>query len=135
MAAECIVPKMYPKAAKRDFQYDVLIADNYDRACNFWTLLTEFMDKNKPIPYGFLNSVQLYIDTDEAAIWPDKDVRNGYPLDPEIKDNYRYVYHSDFEGTVDYPIEEVAEVVAPFSDDPELLAKNVERAHQLNLIL
>ncbi|REL27773.1 hypothetical protein DXX93_15210 [Thalassotalea euphylliae] len=135
MAADCVVPKMYPNAAKWDFQYAVLISDNYDQACNFWTLLTEFMDKNKPIPYGFLNSVQLYLDRDEAAIWPDKDVRNSYPLDPEIKDNYRYVYHSDFEGTVDYPIEEVAEVVAPFSDDPELLAKNVERAHQLNLIL
>ncbi|REL27772.1 hypothetical protein DXX93_15205 [Thalassotalea euphylliae] len=135
MAAKCIVPTMYPKAAKRDFQYAILIADSYDEACRYWTLLTEFMDKNKPIPYGFLNSVQFHLDRNKSTIWPDKDVRNSYPLDPEIKDNYRYVYHSDFEGTVDYPIEEVAEVVAPFSDDPELLAKNVERAHQLNLIL
>ncbi|WP_147302700.1 hypothetical protein [Thalassotalea euphylliae] len=135
MAADCVVPKMYPNAAKWDFQYAVLISDNYDQACNFWTLLTEFMDKNKPIPYGFLNAVQFNIDDDSSAIWEGTDIEKRYPLDPEIKDNYRYVYHSDFEGTVDYPIEEVAEVVAPFSDDPELLAKNVERAHQLNLIL
>ncbi|REL27777.1 hypothetical protein DXX93_15230 [Thalassotalea euphylliae] len=135
MAAKCIVPTMYPKAAKWDFQYAVLVADNYDQACRYWTLLTEFMDKNKPIPYGFLNAVQFNIDDDSSAIWEGTDIEKRYPLDPEIKDNYRYVYHSDFEGTVDYPIEEVAEVVAPFSDDPELLAKNVERAHQLNLIL
>ncbi len=135
MAVECVVPKIYHASAKRDSQYAVLCADNYDQACKFWTLLTEFMDKNKPIPYGLLQSVQFRIDRDVASIWPGTDVRNAYPLDPEIKNNYQYVYHTNYEETVEYPFDEIQHVIAPFSDDPELLKKNIERAYDLNLLL
>ncbi len=135
MAVNTLVPKIYHASAKRDSQYAVLCADNYDQACKFWTLLTEFMDKNKPIPYGLLQSVQFRIDRDVASIWPGTDVRNAYPLDPEIKNNYQYVYHTNYEETVEYPFDEIQHVIAPFSDDPELLKKNIERAYDLNLLL
>lgn len=135
MPAECVVPKMYPKSAKHDFQYAVLCADNYDQACYFWTLLTEFMDRNKPIPYGILKSVQFRLDRNIAAIWPDTDVRNSYPLDPEIKNNYQYVFHTNYEETVEYPHDKIQYVIAPFSDDPELLKQNIARAYDLNILL
>ncbi|GAA0820410.1 hypothetical protein GCM10009111_25810 [Colwellia asteriadis] len=135
MPAEIIIPKMYPSSAKRDFQYAILFADSYDEACSRWTLLTEFMDKNKPIPYGLLSSVQSYIDSDEAAIWRDTDVRDSYPLAPEIKNNYKYVFHTNYEETIEYPYGEIDFVIAPFSDDPELLKKNIQRAYDLHLLL
>ncbi|WP_448565329.1 hypothetical protein [Thalassotalea ganghwensis] len=135
MPAEIIVPKMYPKTAKYDFQYDVLCADSYDELCKFWTVLTEFMDKNKPIPYGAMASIQSYLDKDKAAIWEGTKIREPLPLDPEIKDNYRYVYFKNEDGTVEYPPEEITHVIAPYSDNPELLQQNIERAYQLKLLI
>ncbi len=135
MPVHSLVPKMYPSSAKRDFQYIILFADNYDQACSRWTLLTEFMDKNKPIPFGLLQSVQFRLDRDSASIWRGTDVKDRYPLDPEIKDNYKYVFHTNYEETVEYPYDEINAVIAPFSDNPELLKKNIERAYDLHLLL
>ncbi|MBU2894398.1 hypothetical protein KO495_13875 [Colwellia sp. D2M02] len=135
MPVHVLVPQMYPSSAKRDFQGVILFADSYDEACSRWTLLTEFMDKNKPIPYGLLQSVQSHIDDNEAAIWRGTDVKARYPLDPEIKNNYKYVFHTNYEETVEYPYDEINSVIAPFSDDPELLKKNIQRAHDLYILL
>ncbi|WP_448565331.1 hypothetical protein [Thalassotalea ganghwensis] len=135
MPTNIIVPKMYPKTAKYDFQYPVLCADSYDELCQFWTVLTEFMDKNKPIPYGAMASIQSYLDKDKAAIWEGTKIREPLPLDPEIKDNYRYVYFKNEDGSVEYPFDEITHVIAPYSDNPELLQQNIERAYQLKILI
>jgi hypothetical protein len=138
MPVTSLIPKKYPKHGKRDCQYIVAFADSYDGACQSWTLLTEFMDKNKPIPFGLLQSVQDYLDKGYSTVWKGDKIgpyMENYPLDPEIKNNYKYVFHTDIDGEKEYPMDEVNYVIAPFSDDPELLEKNIKRAYELNILL
>ncbi|NMP81822.1 hypothetical protein HHE92_18755 [Pseudoalteromonas arctica] len=138
MPVDSLIPKKYPKHGKRDCQYIVAFADGYDDACNLWTLLNEFMDKNKPIPYAMLPSVQYYLDKGYSTVWKGDKIgpfMDNYPLDPEIKNNYKYVFHTDIDGEKKYPMDEVNYVIAPFSDDPELLEKNIKRAYELNILL
>ncbi|WP_220494712.1 MULTISPECIES: hypothetical protein, partial [unclassified Pseudoalteromonas] len=138
MPVTSLIPKKYPKHGKRDCQYIVAFADSYDGACQSWTLLTEFMDKNKPIPFGLLQSVQDYLDKGYSTVWKGDKIgpyMENYPLDPEIKNNYKYVFHTDIDGEKEYPRDEVNYVIAPFSDDPVLLEKNIKRAYELNILL
>ena len=138
MPVDSLIPKKYPKHGKRDCQYIVAFADGYDDACNLWTLLNEFMDKNKPIPFAMLPSVQYYLDKGCSTVWKGDKIgpyMENYPLDPEIKNNYKYVFHTDIDGEKKYPRDEVNYVIAPFSDDPELLEKNIKRAYELNILL
>ncbi|MBH0052161.1 MULTISPECIES: hypothetical protein [unclassified Pseudoalteromonas] len=138
MPVTSLIPKKYPKHGKRDCQYIVAFADSYDQACNLWTLLNEYMDKNKPIPYAMLPSVQYYLDKGCSTVWKGDKIgpyMNNYQLDPEIKNNYKYVFHTDIDGEKKYPMDDVNYVIAPFSDDPELLEKNIKRAYELNILL
>ncbi|MBB1471243.1 hypothetical protein H5232_22900 [Pseudoalteromonas sp. SG41-5] len=138
MPVDSLIPKKYPKHGKRDCQYIVAFADGYDDACNLWTLLNEFMDKNKPIPYAMLPSVQHYLDKGYSTVWKGDKIgpyMDNYPLDAEIKNNYKYVFHTDIDGEKEYPRDEVNYVIAPFSDDPVLLEKNIKRAYALNILL
>ena len=138
MPVTSLIPKKYPKHGKRDCQYIVAFADSYDQACNLWTLLNEYMDKNKPIPFAMLPSVQYYLDKGCSTVWKGDKIgpyMENYPLDPEIKNNYKYVFHTDIDGEKEYPMDEVNYVIAPFSDDPVLLEKNIKRAYELNILL
>ncbi|WP_139048204.1 hypothetical protein [Pseudoalteromonas sp. BSi20652] len=101
MPVTSLIPKKYPKHGKRDCQYIVAFADSYDEACQSWTLLTEFMDKNKPIPFGLLQSVQDYLNKGHSTVWKGDKIgpyMENYPLDPEIKNTYKYVFHTDIDG-------------------------------------
>lgn len=138
MPVTSLIPKKYPKHGKRDCQYIVAFADSYDGACQSWTLLTEFMDKNKPIPFGLLQSVQHHLNKGNSVTWRGDKIgpyMDKYPLDPVIKNNYKYVYHENRDATEEYPRDEVNYVIAPFSDDPVLLEKNIKRAYELNILL
>ncbi len=129
-------PKVYPKDQRSDFAYAVLFADYYDQACGLWTLLTEFMDKNKPIPTGVHASLQFYIEEKKSPLWKGNLMNDRYPISDELK-QYDFIYPSDpanAENRKKYEDLIRPEYIAPHSDNPALLAQNVERAYQMNII-